>query len=171
MQGAVREIALELVRADGSRLPVLVNSVLRRDDGGPAARRSAPRSSTRPTAGATSASCCRRGQTRARAAARARSTHVAEGVVLLDEDGAVVVVNAAARRLFELAEAEAVGSVLSELVPEWAGIADRVPVGRTGVAVEPVVVPLLVGGADALARGVGRGGCERDRVHAARRDE
>ena len=29
MQGAVREIALELVRADGRRLPVLVNSVLR----------------------------------------------------------------------------------------------------------------------------------------------
>jgi PAS domain S-box-containing protein len=36
MQGAVREIALELVRADGRRLPVLVNSVLRTDaDGQP----------------------------------------------------------------------------------------------------------------------------------------
>lgn len=34
MQGAVREIAVEIVRADGSRLPVLVNSVLRRDGGG-----------------------------------------------------------------------------------------------------------------------------------------
>jgi PAS domain S-box-containing protein len=34
MQGAVREIALDLVRADGSRLPVLVNSVLRTDDDG-----------------------------------------------------------------------------------------------------------------------------------------
>jgi sigma-B regulation protein RsbU (phosphoserine phosphatase) len=31
MQGAVREIALEMVRADGRRLPVLVNSVLVRD--------------------------------------------------------------------------------------------------------------------------------------------
>jgi sigma-B regulation protein RsbU (phosphoserine phosphatase) len=31
MQGAVREIALDLVRADGSRLPVLVNSVVRED--------------------------------------------------------------------------------------------------------------------------------------------
>lgn len=34
MQGAVREIALELVCADGRRLPVLVNSVLRTDDEG-----------------------------------------------------------------------------------------------------------------------------------------
>lgn len=32
MQGAVREIALELVCADGRKLPVLVNSVLRTDD-------------------------------------------------------------------------------------------------------------------------------------------
>jgi sigma-B regulation protein RsbU (phosphoserine phosphatase) len=34
MQGGVREIALDIVRADGSRLPVLVNSVLERDAGG-----------------------------------------------------------------------------------------------------------------------------------------
>ena len=40
MQGAVREIAVEVVQADGSRLPVLVNSVLRRDaDGEPRAIR------------------------------------------------------------------------------------------------------------------------------------
>jgi serine/threonine-protein kinase RsbW len=34
MQGAVREIAVDVVRADGGRLPMLVNSVLRRDAGG-----------------------------------------------------------------------------------------------------------------------------------------
>ena len=34
MQGAVREIALEIVRADGRHLPVLVNSVLRTDEEG-----------------------------------------------------------------------------------------------------------------------------------------
>ncbi|MEA2161536.1 MAG: phosphoserine phosphatase RsbU/P [Solirubrobacteraceae bacterium] len=34
MQGSVRGIAAELVRADGSRLAVLINSVLRRDDAG-----------------------------------------------------------------------------------------------------------------------------------------
>lgn len=32
LQGSIREIALELVRADGSRLPVLINSVLHRDE-------------------------------------------------------------------------------------------------------------------------------------------
>ncbi|HEU5033578.1 MAG TPA: SpoIIE family protein phosphatase [Mycobacteriales bacterium] len=32
MQGTAREIALDLVRADGSRLPALVNAVLERDD-------------------------------------------------------------------------------------------------------------------------------------------
>jgi PAS domain S-box-containing protein len=34
MQGAVREIAVEIVRADGSHLPALVNAVLRTDDKG-----------------------------------------------------------------------------------------------------------------------------------------
>jgi len=34
MQGAVREIAVEIVRADGSRLPALVNAVLRHDAAG-----------------------------------------------------------------------------------------------------------------------------------------
>lgn len=32
MQGSVREIAVEIVRADGTRLPALINSVLRTDD-------------------------------------------------------------------------------------------------------------------------------------------
>ena len=34
MQGAVREIAVEIVCADGRRLPALINSVLRQDEGG-----------------------------------------------------------------------------------------------------------------------------------------
>jgi PAS domain S-box-containing protein len=34
MQGSVREIAVDLVRADGGRLPALVNSVLRTDEAG-----------------------------------------------------------------------------------------------------------------------------------------
>ncbi len=42
LQGHAREIALELVQADGGRLPVLVNSVLERlDDGAPAVVRTA----------------------------------------------------------------------------------------------------------------------------------
>jgi phosphoserine phosphatase RsbU/P len=40
MQGSVREVAMEIVRADGSRLPALMNSTLRRDaDGRPGAIR------------------------------------------------------------------------------------------------------------------------------------
>jgi sigma-B regulation protein RsbU (phosphoserine phosphatase) len=34
MQGSVREIAVEIVRADGTRLPALINSVLRSDEQG-----------------------------------------------------------------------------------------------------------------------------------------
>ena len=34
MQDSIRAIAVEIVRADGSRLPALINSVLRRDDDG-----------------------------------------------------------------------------------------------------------------------------------------
>ena len=84
----MREIALELVRADGSRLPVLVNAALKRDaDGEPAARARSP-SSTRPTAAATSASSCGRARdAELRAAAASALEHVAEGVVLLDDDG------------------------------------------------------------------------------------
>ncbi len=40
MQGSVREIAVEIVRADGTRLPALVNSIVRHDEAGrPAAIR------------------------------------------------------------------------------------------------------------------------------------
>ena len=62
MQGSVREIALDIVRADGTRLPVLVNSERS------AARPSARRCSTRPTASATSRSCSPRGIASARRA-------------------------------------------------------------------------------------------------------
>ena len=34
MQGSVREIAVEIVRADGTRLPALINSVLHSDEQG-----------------------------------------------------------------------------------------------------------------------------------------
>ena len=34
MQGSVREIAVDIVRPDGSQLPALVNSVVRHDDAG-----------------------------------------------------------------------------------------------------------------------------------------
>ena len=58
-RATVREIALDAgLRRDGSRLPVLVNSVLDRDADGEPRGPSGPRSSTPPTAASTSASCC-----------------------------------------------------------------------------------------------------------------
>ena len=65
MQGAVREIAVEVVCADGAPLPALINSVMHKDaDGQP--RVSAPPSSTPPTARST-----RRSSSRARRAEQA----------------------------------------------------------------------------------------------------
>ena len=61
-----------LVRADGSRLPVLVNSVLERDADGDTRRSSAPPSSTRPTAASTSGSCSGPQQRAEESEARAR---------------------------------------------------------------------------------------------------
>ena len=56
MQGAVREVALDVLRADGSMLPCLVNAVeLRDEDGAPCW--CGRRCSRRPRGGATSASC------------------------------------------------------------------------------------------------------------------
>ena len=77
MQGAAREIALDLVRADGTRLPVLVNSVLERDAAGEP-RRDPHRGVRRDRAArATSASCCARSsraeESEARAPALART--------------------------------------------------------------------------------------------------
>ena len=60
MQGAVREIAVDIVGADGRRLPVLVNSVLVRDADGDAAGRADDRLRRDRAQAATSASCWRR---------------------------------------------------------------------------------------------------------------
>ena len=77
MQGAVREIALEIVRADGSRLPALVNSVLRRDDERRARARPHHACSTPPTAAGTSGSCWAR---RAAEASEARVRELASSM-------------------------------------------------------------------------------------------
>ena len=66
MQGSVREIAVDIVTADGRRLPVLVNSVLVTDDRRVSRGSCARRCSTRPSAGPTNASCSRRREAIAR---------------------------------------------------------------------------------------------------------
>jgi PAS domain S-box-containing protein len=146
MQLSVSELAFEIVRRDERRVPVLVNAVLKPGAHGEAAtvrvtvfdaseRRRYERELLRA-----------RTDAEARAAAASALDHIAEGVVVVDDEGAVVVLNAAASRLFELAEAEVAGRVLSAVVPDWSSLAQRVSVGRHDAPAEPVVVPLVVGG-------------------------
>jgi PAS domain S-box-containing protein len=144
MQQEVREIALEIIRADGRRLPVLVNAQLKRGpDGNPALiritvldatdRREYERELLRARADAES-----------RAAAASALQHINEGVVLVDDDGKIVVLNRAAVRLFDLSNEDAAGAQLATIVRGWAAIAPRIPVVSPGETVNSVVVPLAV---------------------------
>jgi PAS domain S-box-containing protein len=146
MQHEVREIALEIIRADGRRVPVLVNAQLKRDaDGHPALiritvldatdRRQYERELLRARADAES-----------RAAAASALQHINEGVVLVDDDGKVVVLNRAAVRLFDLSEEDLAGAYLATIVEGWTAIVPRIPVVSAGEAVNSVVVPLTVDG-------------------------
>ena len=58
LQGAVREMALDVLRVDGETLPVLVNAVLERGAGRHPSRGAGGACSTPPSAGSTSGSCC-----------------------------------------------------------------------------------------------------------------
>jgi PAS domain S-box-containing protein len=142
MQDEVREIAAELLRADGTRLPVLLNAVLVRDGSGAAHvvratffdasdRRRYERELLRARADA---------ESRARAALTLE--HVAEGVLLVGEDGAIELVNPAAEAILGRSAAEVVGRPASDAVAGWEVIADRVGVARRGEVPAPEVLPL-----------------------------
>jgi len=145
MQQEVRELALEVLRADGSRLPVLVNASLKVDE------------AERPVLVRVTlfdASQRRRYEEellQARAAAEEQAAaatalvHVAEAVVLVDDDGLVRVANAAAGRLLGVEPGAAVGRPLAELVPGWGSLAPRIPVTRDGAGAA-VLLPLALGG-------------------------
>ncbi|MEN3273777.1 MAG: hypothetical protein V7636_2538, partial [Actinomycetota bacterium] len=146
MQDEVREIALEVIRADGRRVPVLVNARVTRDEGGSPAhiqisvfdaseRRAYERELLRARTTAES-----------RAAAASALEHVKESVVLVDDDERIVVLNAAAARLFDLAGDDVTGLPLTSVASGWRAISERIPVGRSGEPVDSVVVPLAVEG-------------------------
>jgi PAS domain S-box-containing protein len=139
MQGTVRELALELVRADGERIPVLVGATLKRDAAEEPAlvritvfdatdRRRYERELLQA-----------RSEADARAAAATALEHVAEAVVLVDDEGGIRVVNAAAQRLLGGSAKELRGVALSTVVPGWAEVSQHIPIGA-GVA--PALVPL-----------------------------
>ncbi len=141
MQGSVREIATELLRADGSRLPVLMNSTLVRDEEG------------RPQIVRTTAfdASERRHyeqellRARADAESRARASlalaHVTEGVVLVGYDGRVELLNPAAEAIFAVDAAAVTGSPAAEAVEGWAALCDGLMVGRPGERAIAEVVP------------------------------
>jgi PAS domain S-box-containing protein len=147
MQGSVREIALELIRADGARLPVLVNAVLKRDASGqPLLIRvtvldaSDRRRYERELLQA-------RSEAEARAAAASALEHVIEGVILVDEDGRIRLLNPAAERILGAEVEEVRGLTLSAVSPDWAAVAPQIPVAMTDRgAGSAAVVPLSLAG-------------------------
>ena len=141
MQGAVREIAVELVCADDRRLPVLMSSSLVTDPNG------------RPVAVRTTfvdASERRRYERellRARldAETRARSAvalgHVHDGVLLLDADGRVELLNEAAERIFDVDAGSVVGDLAEAAIESWGEVA-AVPVAARSASAAAQVVPV-----------------------------
>ena len=146
MQGSVREIAVELVCADGTRLPVLLNSTLTRDEAG------APRVERTTVFNASDRRRYERELLRARvdAETRARAAlaleHVNEAVILVAADGRIDVLNRAAESLFELAAETAVGRLVADALPDWTTLAERIPVGDPGERVTPALIPRTSGG-------------------------
>ncbi|HEY8407584.1 MAG TPA: ATP-binding protein [Gaiellaceae bacterium] len=141
MQGSVREIAMELVLADGGRLPVLMSATLVADpDGQPVAVRTT-------FVDASERRRYERELLRARqdAEARARSAvalgHVHDGVVLVDDAGRIELLNPAAGRIFGLAAAEALGRPAAEAIAGWPAIA-AVPLASPSEGGKVRVVPV-----------------------------
>ena len=141
MQGSVREIAVEIVCADGHRLPVLMNSVFRPASDG-------VRGIVRTTVfDARERRRYERELVHARQALeeRARASEalalVNEGVVLVDPDGRVQLVNPAAEEILGTSRDAALGKSLAEAVPGWSAIAERIPLGTPGGWPEPATLP------------------------------
>lgn len=145
MQREVREVALELLRADGSRLPVLVNSTLVTDENG------APRV-VRTTA--FNASERRRYErellsARADAESRARAAHalahVVEGIVSIDEDGDVQLMNYAAEKIFGITAAGALTHRAADVLPGWHAVAAQVDIAGDDETPAAHVLPIRNG--------------------------
>jgi PAS domain S-box-containing protein len=146
MQDSVREIAVELIRADGGRLPVLLNSTLVRDEAG------APRVVRTTVFDASDRRRYERELQRARSDAESRAraalalAHVNDGVLLVTTEGRVEVINPAAERIFDVRAVEAVGRLVADVVPGWAAVEAHTPTGQAGARATPAVIPLTSGG-------------------------
>jgi PAS domain S-box-containing protein len=142
MQGEVREIAAELLRADGRRLPVLMNAVLVRDAA------DTPQIVRATLFDASERRRYERELLRARADAEARARaalaleHVAEGVLLVGEDGRIELLNPAAEAVLGRRAADVVGRPASQALVGWDDVSARVTVARRGEVPAPEVLPL-----------------------------
>jgi PAS domain S-box-containing protein len=145
MQGSVRGIAIELVRADGRRLPVLLSSLLVRDEEG------VPRVVRTTAFDASERRLYERELLRARSDAESRARaavaleHVVEGVVLVGESGDVQVLNEAAEAIFGVDASQVVGKKAAGWIEGWGELAACVPVSRRVEARAPAVLPLRRG--------------------------
>jgi signal transduction histidine kinase/GAF domain-containing protein len=72
--------------------------------------------------------------------------YVADGVVMLDTDGRVLHWNPAAALITSVAEEEAVGFPVGDVVPAWEALTSHVPLVPPGGAARPVTVPIVLGG-------------------------
>ena len=78
-------------------------------------------------------------------AARALA-YVADGVALIDTSGSVLHWNPAAASITGVAEEEALGRQVSEVVPAWDALTSHVPLVPPGGDARPVTVPIVLGG-------------------------
>jgi PAS domain S-box-containing protein len=141
MQGAVHEVALDLIREDGTRLPVLINSVLHVDAEG----------SPEWVASTVFAATDRRAYERELLLARTRAEHLAEvvtassdAIITCSVDGAVQRWNLSAERLLQYSPDRFPGLRLRDILPlggggEYEGIVDSMRAGES-VHVETVAV-------------------------------
>jgi PAS domain S-box-containing protein len=89
---------------------------------------------------------------RAVAAERERAAQVLEavgdGIFLLDEDGAVRLWNRAAELALGLGTRDVLGRRLGDVIPDWDGLADRIPVAEDAHTSRPVTLPVDIEGRD-----------------------
>jgi PAS domain S-box-containing protein len=149
MQGSVREVAVEILRVDGSRLPVLLHSVVKRRGGG------APSLIRTMVSDATDRRRYERELLRARrdAEERARAAlalaHVNEGVLLVDVAGRVQLVNPAGAAMLGIAADSALGRAPGDVIPGWRAVEDRIPIGAPDRWPTPATLPFARGDEEA----------------------